>query len=74
MHAYIAMKSRLTIKLFYGRKMNGTQMQFCVANVKPKYQLMNILTASTNAQIAAVLLTLNAATTTIFISKYHNKC
>lgn len=67
MPAFIVMKNWLNIKLLYGRKMSGTQMQFCAGNAKPKYPLMNILTATTNAQIAKVFLIQNAATTTICI-------
>ena len=67
MHAYIATKNLLTTKLLYGRKMNGTQMRFCVDNAKLKYPLMNILKATTNAQIAGAPLIQNAATTTICI-------
>ena len=67
MPAYIVMKNWLTTRLLYGRKKNGTQMQFCVGNAKPKYPLMNILKATTNAQIAVVFLIQNAKITTICI-------
>ena len=67
MPAFIVMKNWLNMKLKYGRKKNGTQMQFCVGNAKPKYPLMNILTATTNAQIAVVFLIQNAKITTICI-------
>jgi hypothetical protein len=46
---------------------NGTQKQFSVVNAKQKYPLMNILTATTNAQIAVVFLIQNAKITTICI-------
>ena len=45
-------------------------MQFYVVNAKQKYPLMNILTAITNAQIAAAPSIQNAATTTICILMY----
>ena len=67
MPAFIVMKNWLNMKLKYGRKKNGTQMQFCADNAKPKYPLMNILTATTNAQIAVVFLIQNAKITTICI-------
>ena len=67
MRAYIAMMNWLTTKLFYGRRMNGTQMRFYAVNAKQKYPLMSILTATTNAQIAGAPLIQNAATTTICI-------
>jgi len=47
--------------------MSGTKMQFCVGNAKPKYPLMTILRATTNAQIAVVFLIQNAKITTICI-------
>ena len=67
MHASIAMKNWLTIKLLCGRKMSGTQMPFYVVNAKQKYRLMITLTATTNVQIAGAPLIQNAATTTICI-------
>ena len=70
MPVYIATKNWLTTKLLYGRKMNGTQMQFYAVNAKQKYPLMNILRATTNAQIAGAPLIQNAATTTICILMY----
>ena len=48
-------------------------MRFYVVNAKQKYPLMNILRATTNAQIAGAPLIQNAATTTICILIYQNK-
>ena len=67
MHAYIAMKNWLTTKLLCGPKRNGTQMQLFVGYAKQKFPLTIILTAALNAQIAALNLIQNAATTTICI-------